>query len=247
MAPRVIKPDFDGFDDLDTGANFYDGPPPKPGMYRGKVKQFHVAKITSETSENKGKDRIHLLVEIVSKADGSKSEFAGAAVIHSLNETKQGAPFLNQFLLSLTDGSEEQSVAIRTAWWKKGKQVGDAVTVFGKQMEPILQFGRWKPTEQELFCTFIVKERTIEQGERKGEKRAEIARFVVPVNTGDDDSDTGLDDSDSDSSGDTEGFGDDGDDTPAEAPASEESTEESAPADSSGSSDSSDDGDDPWG
>jgi hypothetical protein len=200
MAPRLLKPDFDGFDDLDTGIGFYDGPPPKPGTYRGRIKQMHIAKIESEASENKGKQRVDLVVEITSKGNGEKTPFAGAGLVHSLNVTKQGAPFLNQFLHALTDGSDEEKVAVREAWWRKGYKVGDLVQVRGKPMLPVLQFGKYKPQEQELTCAFVTRMGTIKAGENKGQERAEIARFVLPLNGSeaeeDDDSDSGLDEFD---------------------------------------------------
>lgn len=163
--PRLLKPDIDGFDDTDTGASFYDGPPPPPGVYNGVIKQLALAKIA--TGESKGKKRLHLVVEIT---DG---KFKGAGLVHSLNMTTQGNPFVNQFLRSLTDGSEEQWVGIRKAFWRTGYTVDDQPDA--KNRFPILKIGKkFNPIGKPL--SFVTRMRP----DNNGVQRADITRFVIP-------------------------------------------------------------------
>lgn len=243
MAPRMIKPSFDGYDEDDIGGAYYNGPPPKPGNYQGRVKSFYLTKIESE-GENKGKTRLDLLIEITAKGDGSETEFAGAGVFHSLNETEQGARFLNQFLRSITDGSEEEWKAVRKAWWRQEKQVGDTETIRGKKMVPVLRFGKWQPQEKQLTTTFVTRMGTYKFGERKGEPMAEIAYFITPKVSGgaaQAESPPPADD------GDNEGFEDSTPDTNSNGldEFSEDTT--SNPGTDSGSEASTESGeDDPW-
>ena len=188
--PRVMKPPTDGYGNTDTGSNFYDGPPPPPGVYKGKIKQLALAKIS--TGENQGGDRLHLVVEI------SEGKYKGAGLVHSLNLTKQGEPFVNQFLRSLTDGSQEQWDAIQEAFWHVGYQVADKADA--KKRLAILKIGK-KTNPIGMPTSFVTRMRTIEQGEHAGEERVDIARFVTPfAGNGNDDEpaeDDGLDDLDS--------------------------------------------------
>ena len=159
-----IKPAFDG-----TGAkpegSFYDGPPPPPSTYRGTVKRMALAKIGS--GDNKGADRIALVVEI------SEGKYKGAGILHSLNLTQQGKGWVNQFLDSLTDGSDVQKNALQKMFWQKGYDVeekpgklGQEFIVIGKNFKPI--------GKNTAFVTKM-------GADNEGNPRAEIARFVTPV------------------------------------------------------------------
>jgi hypothetical protein len=188
--PRIMKPPTDGFNNTDTGTGFYDGPPPPPGVYKGTIKQLALAKIA--TGENQGTDRLHLVVEI------SDGKYKGAGLVHSLNLTKQGEPFVNQFLRSLTDGSEEQWVGIREAFWHTGYQVADKPDA--KKRLAILKIGK-KTNPIGMATSFVTRMRTVEKGEFAGQERVDIARFVTPHagngNDAEDTADDGLDDMES--------------------------------------------------
>jgi hypothetical protein len=167
---RIIKPGFDGSDyrTLPT----YDGPPPVPGIYRGIIKRMGLAKI--KTGDNAGGDRITLILEVES------GEYQGARIAHSLNLTKQGAPYINQFLESLTDGSEQQKTGIRQAFWQTGYEVGPEDD--GRMGKPFLRIG---PSTNPIgmVCTFRTKRGT----DLSGNPRAAVARFVVPLPQEEDD------------------------------------------------------------
>ena len=162
---RVMKPNVDGFNETNTGSSFNDGPPPVRGVYRGKVKQLALATIAS--GNNAGGQRLHLVVEI------TEGKFQGAGLVTSLNLTQQGSPYVNQFLRSLTDGSDAQFQAIREAFWHTGYTVGDEdqkgrlpITKIGKKTNPI-----------GLPTSFVTRMRA----GNDGVERADITRFVVPT------------------------------------------------------------------
>lgn len=249
MAPRVIQPKFDGFDDLDTGS--YDGPNPTPGIYRFKLKKMSYTPITAE-GENKGMNRLLLVCEIVSKANGDKTPFKGAALFPSLNETKQGSPYINKFLKACTDGTDEDFAKIREAYWRKPKKIDDVVTQGSRKVAPILQFGSYNVAEGKPVLEFVaqVVERTIQDGPRKGEKTLDISKFFAPLNPKDAESeedplansDEGW--SDDDDSGNTEDTGDSSDDeTQEDTPAADESSSDSEQEDSRAEEPAADD---PW-
>jgi hypothetical protein len=152
---------------------FYDGPPPPAGTYQGKVKKMGLAKIAS--GENKGADRIALVLEI------TQGKYKGAGILHSLNLTKQGSPFVNQFLESMTDGSEKQKKVIVDWFWNKGYDVQNDSD--GKLGRPINWIGSPKFVPVGKTCAFMTRMGTDQQGE----PRAEIARFVVPVEDSEED------------------------------------------------------------
>ena len=162
---NVMNPNFDGFNETNTGTDYYDGPPPTPGVYNGKIKQLALATIAS--GPNAGGQRLHLVVEI------TEGKFKGAGLVTSLNLTPQGSPYVNQFLRSLTDGSDSQYTAIREAFWRTGYTVGDADQ---KGRLPIVKIGK-KTNPIGMSTSFVTRMRT----GNDGVERADIARFAVPT------------------------------------------------------------------
>lgn len=208
-----IKPTED-FSEEKVENLYYDGPPPKPGTYRGIIKKMGLATIAS--GDNKGAKRIALLLEI------NSGEFKGAGIFHSLNLTKQGSGYVNQFLEALTDGTEAQKLGIRQAFWKIGYDV--EAEAEGKGGQQFIKIGKgFKPIGKEV--AFVTKAGSDQQGN----PRAEIARFVLPLaNSEDEDSDDALDDDITD-----DAISDAVDDDIAEDVVGEEVSEE-------------EDSDDPW-
>jgi hypothetical protein len=200
--PKVMKPPS-GYnaDDVLTGGDWYDGPPPKAGFYKGPIK-----KILLQKGKNPGQIRWMVLCEI------NHGPFKGAGVVKWIEPDGDNAKWFNQWLHSLTDGSEEQMRAIRKSFAENGFMVDKDdkgktnVVRIGKNTNPI---GK--------VIGFVVKQRTIQGGERDGEVVAEISRFAVPKGNDEeteedspesvlDDDDSGLDDTetvetDDDSSG----------------------------------------------
>ena len=177
--PKVMKPptEYDS-SATETGADWYDGPPPPPALYKGVVKKMLLTKVAA--GEKKGEQRIMVICEI------SEGKYKGAGVSKWLQLTKQGSPWVNQFLHSLTDGSEEQKKAIRHAFETVGYTVGD---MDAKKRLPIVKIGK-KTNPIGLATSFVTKLRT---SESDGVTRAEIARFVTPFVDNDEGEDDDLD------------------------------------------------------
>lgn len=164
---KLMKPPTDGFDNTDAGGgDWYDGPPPPNGVYKGKIKYLAIGKIA--TGENKGGQRIAVVVEI------TEGKYRGAGIGTGLNLTKQGEPYVNQFLRSLTDGSEAQWKGIREAFWRTGYLVGEPDN---KHRLPIERIGK-KTNPIGMSLTFATKLRTRNDN---GETIADIARFLSPA------------------------------------------------------------------
>ena len=163
--PKVMKPPAAyNPDNTVTGGDWYDGPQPTAGFYKGVVKKLLLQKA------NNGELHLMALCEI------SEGKFKGAGVVKWLQLTEQGSPWLNQFLMSLTDGSPAQRKGICQAFADPGFAVDEKddkgrlpIVRIGKKFNPI-----GKPT------AFMVKVRVIEKGARTGESVSEISRFVIP-------------------------------------------------------------------
>lgn len=166
-----MKPKVDGLGAEIEGFG-YDGPPPVPGTYHGFVKKMGLAKIA--TGENKGADRIALVIEI------DEGKFKGAGIVHSLNMTDQGKGWVNNFLDSLTDGSERQRNGLQKLFWQKGYDVANEAD--GKLGHQFLDIGgKFKPIGK--TCMFV----TVLRPDQYGEDKAAIARFIVPRDANEDD------------------------------------------------------------
>ncbi|QNJ59291.1 hypothetical protein SEA_MRMIYAGI_78 [Mycobacterium phage MrMiyagi] len=211
----VIKPKFDG---SEMTSGFYDGPPPAPGPYKGKIKKMGLAKISS--GDNKGEDRIALVLEITS------GKFKGAGIVHSLNLITSSAWAVNQFLDALTDGSEKQKLALRKLFWQKGYAVEDNED--GKMGRQFISIGgKFKPIGKPI--AFVTK---MDVSTKTDEQIAVIDKFVVPLEGNDEGGEEdSLDSVSSDSEDEDVAVADDSDssDDDSEAVASD------------------DDEDDPWG
>lgn len=148
-----------------AGGDWYDGPPPQPGVYKGMVKKLLWQEI-------RGEQRIMVLCEIT---DG---KYKGAGVTRWFQLTEQGSPWWNQFLASLTDGSDAQAKAIRQAFAADGFAVDDPDA---KGRLPIVRIGK-KTNPIGKSVVFATKLRT----GNDDIERAEITRFIVtPVDSSD--------------------------------------------------------------
>ena len=240
MAPKVMKPPSDWDEnDTQTGGDWYDGPLPDTGVYKGIVKKIFQHKVKG--GEHDGEIRFHVICEIVEGVGGTK--FKGAGVTKWLQLTTQGRPWLHQFLHSLTDGTEDRCKAIRHAWKTVGWTLDDPDS---KGRSELIKIGK-KTDPRGLPCTFFVQKR-VPQGQT--EERAEISRFITRFsNTEDADADPGDDNMSPEDAFDNMA------DDDATATADDDADGDSAEADG-GDDDSGDDGtttataddgdDDPW-
>lgn len=187
--PKIMKPppEYSNTDVL-TGGDWYDGPDPDPGFYKGTLKLLLLQK-----KDVDGASQIHMMA----LCEISEGKFKGAGVTKWLQMTADGSKWLNQFLMALTDGSPAQTAGICKAF----KEIGYGVEKNDKGKPIVTQIGNnFKPIGKPI--AFMVKRRTIEKGPRSGETVSEISRFVVPrFGAGDDTDDAApedlLDDTDS--------------------------------------------------
>lgn len=214
-----MKPNFDG---KGMYSDFYDGPPPTPGPYRGEIKGMWAS--TVQSGDNEGADKILVSVEI------NHGKFKGARLLTNLTLLKSSAWTINQFLHALTPaGTQKQKDIMEALFWDKGyKTDPDNDHKLGT---PIVNIGgKFKPIGKEVG--FITKFDTY-----NGEKRAIVDRFVVPLeNSGDDEPATTEETVEESESG-------SGSDTLVDFPDQDGDSTETVEA----SADDDADDDDPWG
>jgi hypothetical protein len=160
----VIKPKFDGAEDTSLQ---YDGPPPPPGPYKGVVKRLWLTEIGS--GDNAGEDQLKVLVEI------DTGKFKGAGFFYNLPMLKQSSWKINQFLDSMTDGSEKQRDVLRDWFWHKGYEVEPEEDKVGRPITKIIG-GKKGFIPLGKSVGFITK-----MDSYNGSERAIIDRFVVPL------------------------------------------------------------------
>lgn len=108
----------------------YKGELPPNGAYTADLKVLKIGKIGS--GDDKGKNRLQITCVI---NDPEYPEYDGCPAFGNLNLTDQGVPYVNQFLESLTDGSDSAKAAVKKAFWKTGPIADDA-------KEHILRIGK---------------------------------------------------------------------------------------------------------
>jgi hypothetical protein len=157
-----MKPSFDG---KGMYSQFYDGPPPTPGPYRGVIKGMWLGKVAS--GDNEGADKILIRTEI------NHGKYKGASLLTNLTLIKNSAWTINQFLHALTPaGTEKQKSVMEELFWDKGLKTSGEAEKLG---DPIVSIGgKFKPVGKEVG--FITK-----MDEYGGQTRAIIDRFVVPL------------------------------------------------------------------
>jgi len=219
---KRYAPKFDG---SEAQHNFYTGPPPVPGLYKGKIDSIALGVIKSGKPENVGQDRLSIMVSI------TEGKYAGARILTGLNLVPDGAANVNDFLASLTDGSEEAIKAVKQAFWKEKKMlVADETDDYGNY--PVIRIGKYVFAKgvQTAFETRM-------RPDREGNDRADIRRWVTPLQLADegdesddlsDDDDTDIVDSDGDSEGDVV-EADDSDSNEGEAVVADDDDDEDDP------------------
>jgi hypothetical protein len=115
----------------------WEGPLPPVGSYGARLKVAKLMQI-KPGSANAGKTRIMLMAEITD--DGP---YKGYPAFGGVNVIDSGLQFVNQWLRSLTDGSEAQQTAIKKAFYrdKKGLRPG---TDYDEDTAHIKRIGKWQ-------------------------------------------------------------------------------------------------------
>ena len=128
---------IDGSDqDAAEGFPTWDGPIPPVGSYGGKLKVVKLMQI-KQGSQNAGKTRVMLMAEIT-----DPGPYKGYPTFGGVNVIDSGLQFVNQWLRSLTDGSEEQFRAIKQAFYRDGKGLRPG-TDYDEDTAHVKRIGKW--------------------------------------------------------------------------------------------------------
>ncbi|UOW93410.1 hypothetical protein SEA_LABELLE_85 [Mycobacterium phage Labelle] len=91
----------------------WSGELPPTGSYDGVLKVISIGEIGPE-AKNAGKPKLSIGVELRAREKGSPNKkYDGFIAWGNLNLIESAAPFINQFLLALTDGSDESLAKIQ--------------------------------------------------------------------------------------------------------------------------------------
>lgn len=98
------------------GREAWAGEHPPTGSYEGILKVVQVQKIsdTATVVANRGKPKLSIGVELVNTPEG---KYDGYIAWSNLNLVDSAIPYINQFLIALTDGSDAQFDAIKKAFY----------------------------------------------------------------------------------------------------------------------------------
>ena len=119
--------------DAAEGREVWGGELPPTGSYDGVLKVLYIDAITSAESENRGKNKLRVGVEL-RNTEGRK--YDGYLAWGNLNMIDQSIPFVNQFLLALTDGSDAEFEKIKKAFYVTKPNVDE-------RKKHITAIGRW--------------------------------------------------------------------------------------------------------
>lgn len=102
----------------------WSGELPPTGAYSGKLKVVSLGQISqaAKNPANRGKPKFNVGVELTGTPDG---KYDGFMAWGSLNLIDSGIPYVNQFLHSLTDGSDKSITAVEKAFYEAGPVVDD--------------------------------------------------------------------------------------------------------------------------
>lgn len=147
------------------GGSFYDGPIPPRGAYRGVLKRLELV-----AKNGSGDPMLRYLIELKAKPNTEASKYDGYGVWGNQNVTDQGKGYVNQFLDALTNGSDEQILATRKAFW------GGQLVVEDEGEGHVIRIGKMQigsPSGSRTVA-FTGKRTTY-----KGEEKLEVQRFLV--------------------------------------------------------------------
>lgn len=206
MAIKKLKFNVDGAEDAEPGGgSFYDGPVPPKGVYRVTLKFMNMKK-------NKNDDpMLNGVLEITEKGD--KAQYNGYGIWFNQNITKQGAPYVNEFLDAFGYS--------RKAFWGGQVAVDDADADPDKRLlGQVTKIGT-KKTE-DLMCRVSTK-----RGSWNDEPRLEVGKYLPMTDTdGEDDDDVWGVDADADTDADSSAEEEDGEEEEGEEEDGEEDGEE---------------------
>lgn len=158
--------------EIDSASGFYDGPvPPGRKIYRLKVRRMELGKAGPD-AKNPGAPKILVLLECQTKKSHPDAQYDGYGFFHNLNVTKQGAPFVNQFLDALAQGDEEAATKLKKDFW------GGNAVVDGDGEGHVIRIGSKKinSPDGEQIVYALTKRATW-----NGNEKLEVVKFLWPA------------------------------------------------------------------
>lgn len=147
------------------GGNFYDGPVPPKGSYRGILKRLELI-----AENSKGNPMLRYLIELKADPGSDNALYDGYGVWGHQNVTDQGKGYVNAFLDALTDGTPEGSLTIRKAFW------GGQMVVEDDGEGHVVRIGKMNIDSPD--CTkrvaFVGK-----RAKNNGEDKLEVAKWLI--------------------------------------------------------------------
>lgn len=162
-----------GIDGTNEGAAegfpVWEGPLPPVGSYGGKLKMAKLGQIKAG-SANAGKTLVQLLCEIT-----DEGPYKGYPAFGNVNLIDSGLQFVNQWLRSLTDGSEAEFTAIKKAFYRDGKGLRPK-TDFDVDTGHVKRIGKWtiNSPKGEIPVKVTLRHRTWE-----GSTRAQVQTWLL--------------------------------------------------------------------
>lgn len=162
-----------GIDGSDEGAaeGFppWEGPIPPVGSYGAKLKVARLTQI-KPGSANQGKTRVFLLAEVT-----DEGPYKGYPAMGGVNVIDGSLQFVNQWLRSLTDGSEEQFLAVKRAFYREGKGLRPG-TDYDEENGHIKRIGKWLVNSPKGEIPVKV---TLKPSTYQGNTTAQVATWLV--------------------------------------------------------------------
>jgi hypothetical protein len=158
------------------GREAWAGEIPVTGVYEGVLKVMSIG-VIGENAKNAGKPKFAIGVELRNTPGGT---YDGYIAWGNLNMIDSSLPYINQFLLALTDGSDEQFTLIKKAFYETTPTVDE-------RQKHVLKIGRWNVNSPkgELPITVSLKQRPgyfNPETKQTGQPTASIESYLVNEN-----------------------------------------------------------------
>jgi len=166
--------DINGIDQgAAEGREAWAGEIPPTGTYKGILKVVQLKTISQEASveANRGKPKLNIGVELT-----EAGQYSGYVAWANINLVDQSIPYVNQFLISLTDGSDAQFAAIKKAFYPPNGFVTD------DRKQHITAIGKWKIESPEGTIPVLVsvkKRGYIPKGNNETTFVADVDSFLI--------------------------------------------------------------------
>lgn len=141
------------------GFKDWDGPLPPKGSYPAILKLVKVKQIKGKTDY-----RLQIMVTL-----NTGDEYDGCPVFGGVNLTDQGIPYVNQFLHSLTDGSDSECNKIETAFYNG--------FVVDEKKENVTKIGTKKINSPDGQLPIMI---SVRHSVWEGVTRPQIGSFLLP-------------------------------------------------------------------